>query len=174
MTRNRSPDASGRSLVTGRPPGEIVLEDHLFFLCTQVIGHRDRLLDLRLRRLGLSASTWRIVGTLAAEGALPMRDLSERTTIERTTLSRAVGQLVRKGLVRRLTNSEDGRIVEVALTPAGRRRFEAANALVEPINAAIARQLTAADADGMRTALQTMKAELLKLRSAAPPGEEAA
>lgn len=152
-------------LVTGHPSGTIVLEDHLFFLFTQVIGHRDRILDVRLQPLGLSASKWRIIGTLAPRSMLAMRELAELTTIDRTTLTRALDQLEAAGAAIRVTDADDKRVVRVALTKRGMNLFADANAIVEKINEEITQDMTAEEADVTRGILKRIRARTLGIVS---------
>lgn len=149
--------------VTGHPSGTIVLEDHLFFLFTQVIGRRDRILDIGLRPMGLSASKWRIIATLASRSMLSMRELAGLTTIERTTLTRALDQLEAAGAILRVADADDKRVVRVTLTKRGMNLFEDANRIVEKINSDITRDLTLPDADHIRTMLRQIRQRALEL-----------
>ncbi len=150
-------------LTTGHPTGTIVLEDHLFFLFTQVIGHRDRILDVRLKPLGLSAAKWRIIGTLAPRSMLAMGELAEMTTIDRTTLTRALDQLEAAGAAIRVNDADDKRIVRVALTKRGMNLFAEANPLVEEINRALTQDMTPEEADLTRAVLKRVRTRTLEL-----------
>lgn len=151
--------------VTGHPSGTIVLEDHLFFLFTQVIGHRDRILDVQLKPLGLSASKWRIIGTLAPRTMVTMRELAEFTTMERTSLTRALDQLEAAGATIRVGDADDRRVVRVALSKRGMDLFAKANPLVEKINAEITEDMTLAEANQARALLKRIRARTLRLTS---------
>lgn len=148
---------------TGHPSGTIVLEDHLFFLFTQVIGHRDRILDVQLQPLGLSASKWRIIGTLAPRSMLAMRELAELTTIDRTTLTRALDQLEAAGAAVRVSDADDKRVVRVALTKRGMNLFAEANAIVEGINAEITQDMSEEEADITRGILKRVRTRTLSI-----------
>lgn len=151
--------------VTGHPSGTIVLEDHLFFLFTQVIGRRDRILDIWLRPMGLSASKWRIIATLASRNMAMMRELADLTTIERTTLTRALDQLEAAGAILRVPDADDKRVVRVALSKRGMDLFEEANGIVEKINGDITQDLTLPNADHIRKMLKQIRQRALELSS---------
>ncbi|MGH8969799.1 MAG: MarR family winged helix-turn-helix transcriptional regulator [Actinomycetes bacterium] len=57
---------------------------------------------------------------------LTMGELGDRAVVSRTRVSRVVDDLVRARCVVRETNPDDGRSSFAALTPEGRRRFNAA------------------------------------------------
>jgi DNA-binding MarR family transcriptional regulator len=61
------------------------------------------------------------LGELARDGALRQSELAHRLNLEKSTTSRLVGQLVRRGWAERLPAPEDGRGVVVRLTPDGEK-----------------------------------------------------
>ncbi len=56
---------------------------------------------------------------LLAGGPLRMSELAEKLRIEPSTATRSIERLVKAGLARRRPSAEDGRVVEVELTPEG-------------------------------------------------------
>lgn len=59
---------------------------------------------------------------------VPASVLGNTTMLSRSQVSRVVDALHERGLVTRTPSARDGRSVEIALTPAGRRLFEEADA----------------------------------------------
>lgn len=128
MSRRAEPVASRerRPSMTGAMAGlvpDFVLEQHLFFWCTQILDRRDRQLAAALRADGLRAPEWRILATLHSRHRLSMSELADLTSIERTTLSRVVERMVRAAWVMRLTDASDARVTRLALTASGERLF---------------------------------------------------
>jgi DNA-binding MarR family transcriptional regulator len=70
---------------------------------------------------GLTLPKWRTLAVLLKEGERSIGDLSLRTSIELSTLSRAVSSLQRQKLVERERRGHDRRTVMVSLTAAGRQ-----------------------------------------------------
>jgi DNA-binding MarR family transcriptional regulator len=62
---------------------------------------------------------------LAAEDSWRMTDLADALRVDPSTATRAVQRLVRAGLAERRQSDEDGRVVMVSATAAGRARHEA-------------------------------------------------
>ena len=96
------------------------LEDHIFFLCTQVVYRRDRALQDVLRPFGLLTTEWRTLGTLHSRGPMAMQDLAQWTAYERTHLTRMLHGLEERGLVIRGGADHDGRAVVVSVSAKGR------------------------------------------------------
>jgi DNA-binding MarR family transcriptional regulator len=69
-----------------------------------------------LAAFGLTLPMWRVMASLHSAGPQRLGELSKLTTIEPSTLSRLVGQMQEKGLVRRARSSGDARAVALSLT----------------------------------------------------------
>ena len=73
-----------------------------------------------LDRYHLSIAMWRVLLVLAPDEDLRQIDISARTSIDVSTLSRLVARLVRMSLVTRQRSAASSREVVVALAPKGR------------------------------------------------------
>lgn len=65
-----------------------------------------------------------MVAQLGEFGKLTSRDIGELAQMHKTKVSRAVGELEKRGLVSRAENRQDRRESFVALTPAGKRIYD--------------------------------------------------
>jgi DNA-binding MarR family transcriptional regulator len=111
--------------------GEDSLE-YLGYLLTQVQNRRVRAFAPYLEALGLSTAHWRVLSTISRLDGCLMSELAEFTTVDRTTLTRTIDQLLTMGLVERRATREDRRLVKVLLTDRGREVFaRAVEGLVE-------------------------------------------
>jgi DNA-binding MarR family transcriptional regulator len=72
------------------------------------------------RQLGVSGAQLFVLQALAGAGALSLNDLAARTRTDQSTVSTVVARLVKAGLVSRKRSAEDGRRVDLQLTPRGR------------------------------------------------------
>lgn len=84
-----------------------------------------RLFDAKLRPHGLRSTQFSVLATLAVRGPSAVNELARFLDLERTTLTRIGAVLERDGLVR-VASSDDARERPLAITPAGRRKIEAA------------------------------------------------
>lgn len=107
---------------------------NLFRASTAIRRHMERTVLAEAR---LSWTSFVALWVLWVWGEMESRDLAAAVGISRPTSTGVVTTLERRGLVRRRRSAEDGRMVRVSLTPAGRRlieelfpRFNAAEAAV--------------------------------------------
>jgi DNA-binding MarR family transcriptional regulator len=136
------------------------LDQHLFFWFTQVLDRRDRHLAAALRPYSLRAPEWRALASLHSRHALSMSELADLTSIERTTLSRTVDRMARKGWVVRLSDTSDMRVTRLAPTATGEKLFARIWPAVQRLNEAAVAGLPAPVAELLKWALQQMSRSL--------------
>src|SRR6185295_17093904 len=73
---------------------------------------------------GVTADQFVLLATLARGDALTQRELGRRMSSDPSTVRAMLVLLERRGLVKRKAHSTDARARTVALTPAGRRKFQ--------------------------------------------------
>ena len=71
-------------------------------------------------RYQISVPEWRVLVHLTQESEISVRDIFTRVDMDRARVTRAVQRLEGRGLVSKLVNEADRRLVRLALTPAGR------------------------------------------------------
>ncbi|MCF8200210.1 MAG: MarR family transcriptional regulator [Sulfuritalea sp.] len=76
-----------------------------------------------LRERGLTLTQWRVLAFLNEADGLGVSALGDCTVTDQSTLSRALQQMERQGLVERLTDPADKRFVEVHVTSRGQILF---------------------------------------------------
>ena len=81
--------------------------------------------DTELRPTGLRATQFSLLATLATLEPATMGGLADRLAMDRTTLSRNLGPLQRRGLVTS-RKGKDSRVRELSLTADGRAALEGA------------------------------------------------
>lgn len=139
------------------------LEDHIFFLCTQVVYRRDRALNDALKPFGLLPTEWRTIGTLLQRGALTMLELAQWTAYERTRLTRILHGLEARELVERIDSAHDGRSVVVHATAKGEKLYRRAEKAVDPLTNDIMAVCSDADIERVRRSLQAMRGKLIEM-----------
>ena len=115
---------------------------------------------------------WRVLASLFARKRLSMKELSDLSSIDRTTLTRTVDRLQQIGHVTRLADSKDLRITRLALTAAGERLFARIWPAVHRINRAAVAGLPQGAVEMLSWTLERMKINLDRDISVA--GEDAA
>lgn len=97
-------------------------------------------------RFGITRREWRLIATLASRGELGSSQLAEHAQLDRARTSKAVGSLVAKQLLSRVTRTGDRRQVLLGLTPGGQALYDELFPLVTQINAELMGALDAEDA----------------------------
>tara|TARA_R110000868_G_scaffold39376_16_gene137198 strand:- start:2710 stop:3165 length:456 start_codon:yes stop_codon:yes gene_type:complete len=77
-----------------------------------------------LSEVGVDIQSWRVLIALYQRGGQPVGALSELTSINFSTLSRVLGRMEKKDLIRRLRGIDDARSFTIELTETGRRVTE--------------------------------------------------
>jgi len=136
------------------------LDEHLFFWLTQVIGARDRRLNLALKDFGLRVPEWRALAALYSRRRCTMSELADLASIDRTTLTRTVDRMQESGWLARLSDGADMRVKRLALTAAGERLFSRVWPTVARLNEAAVAGLPAVALGRLRATLAQMKDNL--------------
>ncbi len=139
-----------------RAPPVFKLESHIFYLFTQIFGRRNRRLAAALKPLGIGVPQWRILAVLHERPGVGMNELADLTTVDRTTLTRAVDRMTRDRLVVRRSDAQDRRSVRLHLTAAGRELFRRVLPRVIAENERATRGFGAAELAGFRAQLNRM------------------
>jgi DNA-binding MarR family transcriptional regulator len=129
-------------------------DEYLFYLLTQVANRRSRDFAPTLEAIGLSIPEWRALSVINRLDGCLMSDLAEFTTVDRTTLTRTVDQLVKRDLVGRHASTCDRRQVMVALTAQGLICFESAIDALRSYNTHVLNGLSDQDIRMLRALLQ--------------------
>jgi MarR family transcriptional regulator for hemolysin len=139
------------------------LEDHIFFLCTQLVYRRDRAINEALKPFGLLPTEWRTLGTLLRKGPLTMQELAQWTAYERTRLTRMLHSMEERGWVERAGSDQDGRSVMVRIAPEGKKLYARAVRPVDALTAEITSACSASDIARVRQSLQAMRRKLIDM-----------
>ncbi|MBE7438230.1 MAG: winged helix-turn-helix transcriptional regulator [Spirochaetales bacterium] len=98
-----------------------VLEDQLGFNLHRVALLFRRELIRCLRVFDLTPEQWQVMATLWQQQVMTQKQIIELTLQDAPSVSRMLGRMQRKGLVRLNRTPADARAVEVQLTAAGKR-----------------------------------------------------
>jgi DNA-binding MarR family transcriptional regulator len=74
-------------------------------------------------RYGMLRTEWRVLFHLGRYGEMSAREISDRASIHKTKVSRAVAALERKRFLERRTSEADRRVELLSLRPPGRAAF---------------------------------------------------
>lgn len=103
-------------------------------ICHQVHRRHEAAIAEALEAAGLSLATWRMLRALRPMQPCTMNALARHTAVERIALTRALDQILKKGLALRTTPPEGRRQVLVTLTGPVLGVFEKARRIVTQSN----------------------------------------
>ena len=138
------------------PDDQLAPEETVGFLLWDTTRAFTTRFSKRIARHGVTFGLWPFLRALWEEDGLTQRQLSERVRMKGSTTVAAVNRLEERGLVRRIHNEQDGRKINVFLTPEGRRIYD----LVMPEVAAINRQGIAGLSDAEQEELKRLLRDL--------------
>lgn len=145
-----------RSAARAAPAPSFEIESHVFYLFTQILGRRNLALAEKLKPLGISVPQWRILAVLQERAGCTMNELADVSTIDRTTLTRALDRMAETGLVARRGDARDRRSVRLSLTAAGKDAFRRVLPLVIEQNERAMRGFAPDEVAGFRARLHRM------------------
>lgn len=103
---------------------QLSLQDFVPFrlnrLATAVSEH---LSEIYQDRFGLEIPEWRVLVTLGERQSATAQQIGASTRMHKTRVSRAVGSLLKRQLIERVTNSSDARELSLHLSKGGARLY---------------------------------------------------
>jgi DNA-binding MarR family transcriptional regulator len=118
--------ATGSAAKKRAPEPLVALEEFLPYRLNVLAGlTSSALAQIYAERFGLTIPAWRVIVTLGQYEHRTARDMAPDGVMHKSTVSRTVSALEKRGLVVRRPNLDDRREEWLALTPAGRAIYEA-------------------------------------------------
>lgn len=132
----------------------------LGYLMRTAFRSMSRALENRTSDHGVTASQWHFLRVLWMEDGISQRELSERVRMREPTTVVALKRLEKSGLVLRKQSPDDGRKINVYLSPKAKRLKTKLMPLVEEVNELATEGLNAEEKAELRRLLQKVNANL--------------
>jgi DNA-binding MarR family transcriptional regulator len=100
-------------------------DDNIGFMIKLVYNSLNRMLDLEMAPLDLTAMQWRPIAMVARGSAHTPAELARLHGVDTGAMTRTLDRLEAKGLLRRVRSHEDRRVVEIELTDLGQEKAKA-------------------------------------------------
>jgi DNA-binding MarR family transcriptional regulator len=107
---------------------------------------------------GLKVHEWRVIAVLAEKDELTQQEIVGRTKMDKVTVSRAAQVLERRRLLRRVTNTEDGRSLRLSLTAEGQKLYDRVVPTVLELEAEVLKGLGAREIAELEDVLRRLEA----------------
>jgi DNA-binding MarR family transcriptional regulator len=116
------------------------------------------MLERELRDLDLTPSQYTTLSMLAANGETSSSDLARRVLVTPQSMSEMIKALERKSLIKRQESEGNRKVLDIALSPAGRALLEKAEARVDALEATMFSAIAPDHLETMRDGLVTILA----------------
>lgn len=116
------------------------------------------MLERELRDLDLTPSQYTTLSMLAANGETSSSDLARRVLVTPQSMSEMIKALDRKSLIKRQESEGNRKVLDIALSPAGRALLEKAEARVDSLEATMFSAIAPDQLETMRDRLVTILA----------------
>lgn len=100
------------------------LNEHPFFLFSQIFFCRGRIINRALSDFDLDYSRWRVLAVLNEWPDCTMQMLSNTTSVDRTTLTSTVRTMIDRGLIEKTKRTTDRRSIALRLSAEGKRKLD--------------------------------------------------
>jgi DNA-binding MarR family transcriptional regulator len=107
-----------------RGQGPYILDDQIGFILRQVSQRHAAIFASGIGEQDLTATQWAVLAKLLERGPCSQNRLGRRTAMDAATIKGVVDRLGKRGLIETRPDPEDGRRLEVALSPAGQALAE--------------------------------------------------
>ncbi len=107
-------------------------------------------------RYGMLRTEWRVLFHLGMYGCMTAKEISERSRMHKTKISRAVQRLGERRFLTRTRDVGDRRSEHLDLTSAGRRAYDDLRLVAEEYDAKLERQFTRGEVAMLRVMLRRL------------------
>jgi len=114
-----------------------------------------------LAKLDVTLPEARVIASVGSFGPFSIMDLAKHANLDKSQASRAAEALIKRGLVERETSADDGRVVLISLTEAGRVLFRKVIPIARKWNADLFDCLDEKERQAFRHALDKVIANAL-------------
>ena len=136
------------------------LEKYPFSLLNRLVGRYNRVIEGRLREVGLDVPAWRVLMILGEESPRGVREIADAAIIPLSTMTRIVQRMEVAGLVTSSSSRRDARITAVSLSPAGRGKLAEARQVTSPVYKTVIDGFSDGEFDQLLNMLSSMQRKL--------------
>lgn len=136
------------------------LDDYVPYLLNRAGARIAQSFSDEVRPFGITLPMWRALAALTDRDGQTVGELSLRTSIEISTLSRVLDGLQRRKLIERKRAEADGRVVTLHLTAAGRTMTRRVIPIAERYERVAIAGLSPRDVETLKRLLRTLYANM--------------
>jgi DNA-binding MarR family transcriptional regulator len=106
-------------LVRSTATNERFVDDYLLYLMARASHAISSEFHSTLRKAGVTVPVWRVLATLSGSPGETVTGLAEACLLQQPTMTKLLDRMVRDGIVKRLPDQRDRRVVRIQMLPRG-------------------------------------------------------
>ncbi|MDR6267194.1 MarR family winged helix-turn-helix transcriptional regulator [Roseobacter sp. N2S] len=114
--------------------------------------------EIYAEHFDMTVPEWRVIVHLYNAGPVSIREIQARVDMDKSKVSRAASRLEKTGFITKETNTDDRRLLKLALTPEGQKRMQQIIPLANAFESKLVERL-GPDVDQFRTTLLNLLKE---------------
>lgn len=95
------------------------VDDYLLYLMARASHALSAEFHGTLRKAGVSVPVWRVLATLSGSPGETVTGLAEACLLQQPTMTKLLDRMVRDGMVKRMPDQRDRRVVRIQMMPRG-------------------------------------------------------
>ncbi len=160
--REKTMESDPRELADPGTPA-FQVDKYPFYLLNRLVSRYNLVIEAQLRTIGLDIPYWRVLMVLGQQSPRAVGQLAEAAVIPVSTMTRIVQRMAAAGLICSAPLESDNRVIEVALTEAGRAKLSEARALTAPVYAQVIRGFSIQQFEALTASLGALHDNLADL-----------
>lgn len=113
--------------------------------------------EIYAEHFDMTVPEWRVIVHLYNAGPVSIREIQARVDMDKSKVSRAASRLEKSGFITKETNTDDRRLLKLALTPEGQKRMQQIIPLADAFEAKLVKRLGPDVAQFRTTLLNLLK-----------------
>jgi len=101
------------------PAPDRFVDDYLLYLLARGSHAVSGEFHAKLRKAGVSVPVWRVLATLSGSPGETVTGLAESCLLQQPTMTKLLDRMVRDGIVKRMPDQRDRRVVRIQMLPRG-------------------------------------------------------
>lgn len=151
-------------LVRTAPAGERFVDDYLLYLMARASHAVSSEFHSTLRKAGVSVPVWRVLATLSGSPGETVTGLAEACLLQQPTMTKLLDRMVRDGIVKRMPDQRDRRVVRIQMLPRGEQMVRELLVSAKSHEAEVLSRFPAVDRMQLKLLLRAMLAKPARAR----------
>lgn len=143
------------------------VDDYLLYLLARGSHALSSEFHAKLRKEGVSVPVWRVLSTLSGSPGETVTGLAEACLLQQPTMTKLLDRMVRDGMVKRMPDARDRRVVRIQALPRGEQMVKGLLVAAKAHEAEVLARFPMMDRLQLKQLLRAMMVKPAKVRRSA-------